>query len=381
MLITYLGTMVLRFLGTKKGIQNKLQEVHHVCCLKVLLLTLSAQATGRIIVDTHAFNRFSQFTRIRSNGFKETDAVNVEEEAPNALMNGTQGGGLIVSTSKPKVKLSESLHLISFPLVRGYSLKSKRWMAFFVDTVAPIQWNEDAFSSLVLPADKKDLIMSISECQTQSDEGFDDVIAGKGKGVVMLLSDPPGVGKTLTAESVSENMKTPLYIMSAGDLGVQSDQVEQRLSKVMEMVHNWNAVLLLDECDVFLEARSTHDLERNKLVSIFLRTLEYYEGILFLTTNRQNNIDAAFQSRIHVSLAYSELSDDSKKKVWKNFLTQGRAKHELTETDLEELSKEKLNGRQLKNVLKTARLLVRKRGGLLRRDIIETVLAIEKGRR
>ena len=296
-------------------------------------------------------------------------------------MNGTQGSGLIIPTSKPKVKLSESLHLIFFPLVRGYSLKSKRWMAFFVDLVAPIQWNEDAFSSLVLPPDKKDLVMSISECQTQSDEGFDDVIAGKGKGIVMLLSGPPGVGKTLTAESVSENMKTPLYIMSAGDLGVQSDQVEQRLSKVMQMVHNWNAVLLLDECDVFLEARSTHDLERNKLVSIFLRTLEYYEGILFLTTNRQNNIDAAFQSRIHVSLAYSELSDDSKKKVWKNFLTQGRAKHELIETDLEELSKEKLNGRQIKNVLKTARLLVRKRGGVLRRDVIETVLAIEKGQR
>ena len=52
------------------------------------------------------------------------------------------------------------------------------------------------------------------------------------------------------------------------------------------MVARWEAVLLLDEADVFLEARSTHDLERNKLVSIFLRVLEYYEGILFLTTNR-----------------------------------------------------------------------------------------------
>lgn len=90
----------------------------------------------------------------------------------------------------------------------------------------------------------------------------------------MLLSGGPGIGKTLTAESVAEHMKVPLYMMSAGDLGVETYEVEDALSKILEMVAQWNAVLLLDECDVFLEARSAHDLERNKVVSIFLRTLE-----------------------------------------------------------------------------------------------------------
>ncbi len=101
--------------------------------------------------------------------------------------------------------------------------------------------------------------------------------------------------------------------MSAGDLGLESSEVESSLSNVLEMTSKWNAVLLLDEADVFLEQRSAHDLERNKLVSseclvikvsrsilmnsaVFLRMLEYYEGILFLTTNRVDNIDAAFQS-------------------------------------------------------------------------------------
>jgi len=54
---------------------------------------------------------------------------------------------------------------------------------------------------------------------------------------------------------------------------------------ILERNNRWDAVLLLDEADVFLEARSAHDLERYKLVSIFLRLLEYYEGILFLTTS------------------------------------------------------------------------------------------------
>lgn len=50
--------------------------------------------------------------------------------------------------------------------------------------------------------------------------------------------------------------------------------------------HGWGAVLLLDEADVYLERRSINDLMRNSLVSIFLRLLEYFQGILFLTTNR-----------------------------------------------------------------------------------------------
>ncbi len=62
-------------------------------------------------------------------------------------------------------------------------------------------------------------------------------------------------------------MRVPLYMMSAGDLGIEPAGVESALSNIMEMSAKWNAVLLLDEADVFLEQRSAHDLERNKLVS------------------------------------------------------------------------------------------------------------------
>lgn len=42
-------------------------------------------------------------------------------------------------------------------------------------------------------------------------------------------------------------------------------------------------------------------------MKVFLRVLEYYNGILFLTTNRVGTIDEAFKSRIHVSLYYPPL--------------------------------------------------------------------------
>lgn len=170
--------------------------------------------------------------------------------------------------------------------------------------------------------------------------------------------------------------------MSAGDLGINPDQVESKLTNILEMIAKWKAVLLLDECDVFLEARSTHDLERNKLVSIFLRTLEYYEGLLFLTTNRVDNIDAAFQSRIHISMAYPDLNAESRRVIWVNFLKSlgEDVLNNFDDKDLDELGTVELNGRQIKNVLKSASLLAARKKDMLARKYVDIVLAIEKRR-
>lgn len=120
------------------------------------------------------------------------------------------------------------------------------------------------------------------------------------------------------------------------------------------------------------------------VVSIFLRVLEYYEGILFLTTNRIHHIDDAFHSRIHVALRYPELTNDSRRHIWKTFLS-GMASG-LSAEDLETLAKRELNGRQIKNVLKTARMLAMRWDeegegkGRLRMEHVEKVLRIEEGK-
>ncbi|TEY63314.1 hypothetical protein BOTCAL_0156g00220 [Botryotinia calthae] len=215
----------------------------------------------------------------------------------------------------------------------------------------------------------------------RASEIFDDVISGKGKGIIFLLSGGPGIGKTLTAESVAEQMRVPLYMLSAGDLGTESKDVESTLRSVLQMVTCWNAVLLLDECDVFLEARTSNSLERNKIVSIFLRTLEYYEGILFMTTNRVNNIDPAFKSRIHLSMDYKDLDKNAREKIWKNFLALGEGHeqhHQITDVDVGKLADSNINGRQIKNVLKTAKLLAGHKGEFLKFEHIRTVVSVEE---
>lgn len=143
------------------------------------------------------------------------------------------------------------------------------------------------------------------------------------------------------------------------------------------------------QADVFLEQRSLHDLERNAMVAVFLRHVEYYRGILFLTTNRVKTFDEAFLSRIHVALHFTELSLESKVQVWKAFLRKVDAMAEegegsvgggeITEEQVMELSKREINGRQIKNAVRTAQSLgVAKGQKLSYAHILQTLDAMEE---
>jgi ATPase family associated with various cellular activities (AAA) len=96
--------------------------------------------------------------------------------------------------------------------------------------------------------------------------------------------------------------------------------LETQLPLIFSRAEKWNAVRLLDEADVFLEQRSSHDVHRNALVSVFLRELEYYQGIMFLITNRVKQIDDAIASRVHLPLCYKSLSLADRRGIWKGFL-------------------------------------------------------------
>jgi hypothetical protein len=49
----------------------------------------------------------------------------------------------------------------------------------------------------------------------------------------------------------------------------------------------------------------------------FDRVLEYYNGILFLTTNRVGTLDEAFKSRVHLSLYYPALGRSQTEEIMK----------------------------------------------------------------
>ncbi|ENH69969.1 hypothetical protein FOC1_g10009476 [Fusarium oxysporum f. sp. cubense race 1] len=266
--------------------------------------------------------------------------------------------------------LSESQYALCTNVVKGFCLKTKEWGLFDIELIKDVLWSSTAFDQLVLPHDYKRIIQAFVGAQMSGLDNFDDVIKGKGRGIIMLLSGEPGTGKTLTAESVSEIMQKPLYNMSAAELGGVAQEVEQKLDCALELSTRWGAVLLLDECDVFLERRTTSDIKRNKLVSIFLRLLEYFEGVMFLTTNRVSD---------HLTIHYPNLDYTSRLHIWRTFVNIVTDGNSLSEDELDELAGVELNGRQIKNVVKTARLLATHERTQLAMGHISTVLRIKKG--
>lgn len=260
---------------------------------------------------------------------------------------------LEISDDPTKRDFTDDQLLLATSVVYGFAFSEKLWLEFTVSGIVEITYNEEAFDSLVLPSNQKSIVKALVESHKfHAAKTIDDVVQGKGKGLVSVLHGPPGTGKTLTAEGISELLRCPLYMVSAGELGTDPAKLEYELQKILDIAHSWGAVLLLDEADVFLEKREVHDIHRNALVSIFLRLLEYFQGILFLTTNRVETFDDAFQSRIHVALRYGELSPKARKTVWKQFVAMvgkqsGCEVGEIGEKEFEGLSRHTLNGRQV----------------------------------
>ncbi|KUI58675.1 Lon protease [Cytospora mali] len=137
--------------------------------------------------------------------------------------------------------------------------------------------NAKAFDFLQIDNNHKRLIKSIVQSHFKKKEAENkgniemetqDLIRGKGKGVIILLHGVPGVGKTATAEAVAQRWNKPLFPITCGDLGIDAEGVEKSLNGIFRLAHLWDCVLLLDEADVFITQRERRDLARNALVSV-----------------------------------------------------------------------------------------------------------------
>ncbi|KAH6871416.1 P-loop containing nucleoside triphosphate hydrolase protein [Thelonectria olida] len=335
---------------------------------------------GKVCVDAEAFYRVCNVVRPKLRplgGQVDSDSDEADEDEVDARMSDTEFEAKFTvapieaataakgpaERTEDLTPLSEEELLMTTPWVKGFDLKSKEFCELHISDLKDWTWNDEAFEKLVLPGGEKELAWAFVENKSLSKSDFDDFIPDKGRGLIILMFGPPGVGKTFTAEAVAERSRVPLYSMSAGDLGIQPSEVEKALERALELCRMWNAMLLLDEADVFLGERTSESLARNELVSIFLTKLEYYQGILFLTTNRISSIDHAFQSRVDLFLPYHDLTNKARRQVWENFIDRaGRDRFEVTAESLDKLSELSLNGREIKNLIKSAQLLSLKSG-------------------
>jgi hypothetical protein len=312
-------------------------------------------------------------------GRKEMDAALMDNDTP------PQGPALLVLPGS----------------VTGYNLRQKKWQDLQLDFAQNVSWNKEAFKHLVIDEEIKDLIQALVTSKVEVEQGT-DLIQGKGNGLIILLHGGPGTGKTFTAESVAEIAEKPLFRVTCGDIGTRPEAVEKYLESVLHLGKIWDCVVLLDEADVFLEQRTLTDLDRNALVSVFLRVLEYYEGILILTSNRVGTFDEAFKSRIQLALHYESLNKSQRRTIWKNFLDRlgtleeensgkkaplDTRKRKLESSDIDiddihrhlaELAAHEMNGREIRNAITTARQLAKFKHESMSYKHLEHVIGVSR---
>jgi SpoVK/Ycf46/Vps4 family AAA+-type ATPase len=275
------------------------------------------------------------------------------------------------------------------PRVLGYILKEKVWAQFKLKLCKGGK-NQDGEGKdffrdqLQLGQNFKDILLAcvnnhdssrsnrhgVFEKTQDGVPGSLDVIEGKGKGLAILLHGPPGVGKTLTAETIALATERPLLAVSVADIGSEAAEAEGRLKANFAIAARWGAILLIDEADVFLEERvHTDNPNRNMLVSVLLRCLEYYEGIIFLTTNRIRSIDIAVQSRMHFTIQYKRLTPPQKVKIYKNLLDKvsdrkiaGTRSKLYSSIEKQLCRRNEMNGRQIRNIVSMGLALANDRG-------------------
>jgi hypothetical protein len=318
----------------------------------------SYRADGRVMIDPRTFQR------IDSNTFDS-----VRRQSGIILENKESSNHIDTDGDADSMKVAPDELYSCWPFVWGFSFRAKQWGEMAISNMTEIMWADNAFDQLVLPDREKSLIMTLVKHNGKS---FADIIDGKGGGCIFMLHGEPGQGKTLTAEAVAEILHRPLYSVSIGELGTNPDQLEKRLREILDIASVWNAVLLLDEADIYLEQRDEKDIVRNAMVGVFLRLLEYHQGVLFLTTNRVKNIDTAFYSRISIALRFQKATTDKLVRIWTNLLAAANIK--LDPTEIERLALHDINGRQIKNVIRLSQTLALESGkNITYSDIVSVI--------
>ncbi|KAI0099815.1 P-loop containing nucleoside triphosphate hydrolase protein [Nemania sp. FL0031] len=251
------------------------------------------------------------------------------------------------------------------PFTFGYSLAKKEWCRFLVDQLHSVHWRADAWDKLILEEEQKQVLQALVTSHSYPENARDQP-EQKGKGLVILLHGSPGSGKTLSAESSAELTHRALVSASTASLDTESSPFifERNLRRLLQYATLWKAIVLLDEADVFLEMREEKagSAERNALVAIFLKELEYFSGIIFLTTNRVETFDWAMKSRVHLALGFSKPDSSVRRQMWTQALGTVPP-DELAIADVAQaagiLADRSLNGREIYNTLNTAQTIAK----------------------
>ncbi|KAL8759199.1 MAG: hypothetical protein Q9184_003693, partial [Pyrenodesmia sp. 2 TL-2023] len=333
--------------------------------------------------------------KISANAATSLAATDEDREQSDDSSDDDGSGKVLYGETKEKAlrALTEDQLLVCVSSVKGYSLRNKRWLDFFVDSIEDIDWDDGAWDNVVLEDDLKDLIISMSKGHLQRQRDLPS------KGLNVLLSGCSGVGKTLTVESVAEALHAPLFYVTPADvdLDAKNPDLESPFTDILEMCGKWNAILLFDlaqgalesntfdedqgreySCEPFLRflSMSKRTLYPDRPYLVLLDALGSHSAALFVTCNpaAEDCMDERLQSRFHVCLQLPWLTRASRAQIWRKSLESYKDMSFFVDSNA--LADWDLNGREISNAVTAAMTLVT--DGVIQMKHLERVVPASK---
>lgn len=171
-----------------------------------------------------------------------------------------------------------------------------------------------------------------------------------GRGMTFLFYGIPGTGKTWAAHCIAKAMGRELLVISASQIqssepGAANRNIEEAFAEAMEK----NKVLLLDECDSLITVRSDVGMVIGSEINTLLTSIEKFEGIAILSTNRIETLDEALERRIALIVEFPMPDFNGRKQIWNQLIPKKMPLNK--DVDTEDLASYNLTGGHIKNAL------------------------------
>lgn len=189
--------------------------------------------------------------------------------------------------------------------------------------------------------------------------------AAYGRGLSILFSGPPGTGKTMAAQVITNQLHMKLFKVQLSQvISKYIGETEKNLRRVFSEAKEANCVLFFDETDALFgkrsEVKDSHDRHANIETAYLLQQMEEYDGVVLMATNLLQNIDEAFMRRISFVIAFPFPDVPTRKLLWKKMLD---AKAPTENVDWDFLAENfKMAGGNIKNCIIHAAFLAASEG-------------------
>jgi hypothetical protein len=212
------------------------------------------------------------------------------------------------------------------------------------------------WDDLVIADDQRSILRDIAVHVRQRSQVYDAWgfrgTGERGLGISALFAGTSGVGKTMAAEVLANDLRLDLYRVDlSAVVSKYIGETEKNLRRVFDTAEESGAILLFDEADALFgkrsEVKDSHDRYANIEVSYLLQRMEMYQGLAILTTNMKSALDHAFLRRIRFVVQFPFPDVLQRAAIWRKVFPAATPTQDL---DVKKLAQLNAAGGNIRNI-------------------------------